>query len=132
MAYDDRALAQAARQLAPKARGGKGQEVAITGLIPAGYNPLTDEAESGGDAVQIGSGIQKGYDARSIDGTLIQRGDKQFLLSPLQTNGQPIGEIVPDRDVLTKADGQWMIRAVETVAPAGMAVLYKLQLRRGG
>ncbi|MDP1599014.1 hypothetical protein [Phenylobacterium sp.] len=113
--------------------GEVGQEVTIaTPAIDGAYDPMTDTV-IGGSApiVQHGSGSQKSYSARSIDGTVIQQGDVQFMLSPLKTDGSPISAPVADRDTLTKLDGPWAIKHVDTVAPAGVPVLFKLQLRRG-
>lgn len=112
--------------------GEVGQEVTIaTPAIDGTYDPMTDTVTGGSPPlVQDGSGSQKSYDAKSIDGTVIQQGDVRFMLSPLNKKGEPISPPVADRDILTKLDGPWAIKHVDTVAPAGVPVLFKLQLRR--
>jgi hypothetical protein len=132
-AYDLRARASAARMLKPVSQGGKGQAVTITTPASGTFNAATDTATGGSAATQTGSGVEVEYDARSIDGTTVRMGDKQFLLSPLKADGNPITKPVADRDTLTLADGSvWLIKRVETLAPTGTPVLYTLQLRGAG
>ena len=110
--------------------GEVGQAVTISRPGPDVFDPATDTTVPGPPIVQQCSGSQKSYSARSIDGTVIQQGDVQFLLSPLKADGSPIERPVADRDTLTKLDGPWAVKHVDTIAPAGVPVLYKLQLRR--
>lgn len=110
--------------------GEVGQTVTISRPGPDVFDPATDTTVPGPPIVQQGSGVQKSYSAKSIDGTVIQQGDVQFLLSPLRADGAPIEQPVADRDSLTKLDGLWAIKHVDTVAPAGVPVLFKIQLRR--
>jgi hypothetical protein len=118
-AFDVRARAAAAAALAPIAQGGSGQVVQIS--------------RPGVTEVQIGSGVEETYSARSIDGTLIMAGDKRFLLSPLNDAGAPITPPEPDLDRLTLADGvTWAIKTVEPAQPAGLACMFILQLRASG
>lgn len=127
--YDARFLATAARLLAPKPTG-KGQVVTITSPGVDDFDEATDKATPGSPVVQIGSGVEEAYSAFSLAGGLVQGGDILFLLSPLNVNGLPLSRPVADRDRLEKLDGEWAIKHVDTVAPAGTPVLFKLQLRR--
>lgn len=129
--YDQRAQAQAARMLAPKPKG-KGQPVTITVPGAGGtFDPATDTTSGASPPVtHDGSGVQTAYDARSIDGKVIQSGDVKFLLSPLKIDGTAMPRPVADLHTLTKADGSWAIKAVDSVSPAGLDALFKLQLRR--
>jgi len=129
-AYDVRARAQAGRMLGPIAARGKGQVVTITTPGAGTFDPATDTTSGGSPTAQTCSGVESYYTAHSIDGTLIKSGDKKFLLSPFNADGAPITKPVPDRDILTLADGSvWAIKRCDPLAPAGMSVLYELQLR---
>ncbi len=128
--YDVRFLTTAGRLLGPKSKGGKGQVVTITAPGEDVFDPATDTSMPGAPIVQTGSGVEDVYSAHSIAGGLVLVGDVQFLLSPLKADGSPITQPVADRHILTKLDGPWAIKHVDTVAPAGMPVLFKLQLRR--
>ncbi|MBI5940661.1 MAG: hypothetical protein HY859_09565 [Caulobacterales bacterium] len=130
MAYDDRAQALAARKLAPKSAGGKGQAVTISATAASTYNPTTGRATAGAPSTQACSGIEEAYRASLIDGALIKTGDKRFMLSPLKTDGTAI--TLPEAGhTLTYADGTaWVIMAVEPFKPAGLLVYAYLQLRR--
>jgi hypothetical protein len=74
------------------------------------------------------SGVEEVYSARDIDGTLIKAGDTRFLLSPLNQAGAEIPE-PRTGDTITIGAKQWRIQAVEPLAPAGLTVMYTLQLR---
>lgn len=133
-AYDERARAQAIRNLAPIAKGGKGQVVTInTPGAPGTHDPMTDTTSGGSPpASHETSGVETKYKADSIDGTVIQRGDVLFLLSPVKLDGSDLPTPVADSDTLTTADGEWLVKHVETIRPAGLAAMHKLQLRKGG
>lgn len=63
------------------------------------------------------------YGDRAIDGTMILSGDEQIYLSPVG-----ITSVVPgDRVIL--ASGTYSVVRVKTTAPAGIPVIYELQVR---
>lgn len=129
MDFDQRARETAARMLAPKASGGKGQVVTIRAATHAGYAPATGAASVGSTAFQTGSGIEEAYKSREIDGTTIKAGDKRLMLSPLNSTGGDMTLPAPG-DLLQYASGQkWRIIAVEPYAPAGLWVYAYLHLR---
>lgn len=132
--YDQRARAQAIRQLAPVAKGGRGQAVTVTTPgTPGTHDPMTDTTSGGSPpASHETSGVETKYKADSIDGTVIQRGDVLFLLSPVKLDGADLPTPVADRDTLSTADGTWLVKHVETIRPTGLTVMHKLQLRKGG
>lgn len=132
--YDQRARAQAIRQLAPIAKGGRGRAVTIkTPGAPGTYNPMTDTTSGGSPPANYEtSGVETKYKAESIDGTVIQHGDVLFLLSPVKLDGSDLPTPVADSDTLTTADGTWLVKHVETIRPSGLVVMHKLQLRTGG
>lgn len=70
-----------------------------------------------------GTGAVFGYKVNYIDGTVIQHGDQRCLLAP-QIEAEP-----KTGDTLTAGSATYNVIAVERVAPAGVPVLYKLQLR---
>lgn len=70
-----------------------------------------------------GTGALFGYKQRDIDGTLIKHGDQRLLLAPQI-------EVAPKTgDTVTVGTKVYNVVDVGIVAPAGVAVLYKLQLR---
>lgn len=70
-----------------------------------------------------GTGALFGYRQNAIDGTYILQGDQRLLLAPHI-------EIEPKTgDTVTMGAKVYNVIRVEIVAPAGVPVLYKLQLR---
>jgi len=133
MAYDDRAVAMAARMLAPKPRG-KGQVVTLLQPGVGGtFDPATDATTGGSAPIEHqGSGVEEAYSSSSIDGRQIQAGDIKFMLSPEKLDGAAMPQPLADTWTLQKSDGEWSIKKVDRVAPAGLAAMYVLQLRRMG
>lgn len=71
----------------------------------------------------LGTGALFGYKQRDIDGTLIKHGDQRLILDPQI-------EVAPKTgDTVTVGAKVYNVVDVGIVAPAGVAVLYKLQLR---
>jgi hypothetical protein len=66
-----------------------------------------------------------------VGGTLIQAGDKQIILSSIQTNGSATTEPKPGWTCTMASGEAWPIEAVEPVSPSGAAVIYILLLRKG-
>lgn len=132
-AYDLRARATAARNLAPVSRGGKGQEVTLHQPAVTTYDPATDTTVVVTPAQDHdGSGIETKYDAESVAAGLVAAGDIRLLLSPLKTDGSPMPQPVADSWTLTKADGDWTIKRVTPTSPAGVVVMYELAVRGVG
>lgn len=130
MAYDDRAQAMAARVLAPKASGGKGQQVTLDVVDQGAYDPTTGATGTGSITRQTGSGIEEHFRSSQIDGSLIMVGDVRFMLSPLSTDGELITTAVVDA-LLEYPDGRkWRVKGTEPFAPAGTLVYTMLHLRR--
>lgn len=129
-AYDDRAQATAARVLAVKASGGKGQQVTLEVVDQGAYDPATGATGAGSITRQVGSGIEEHFRAGQIDGALIMVGDVRFMLSPRTTTGELITTAVVDA-TLEYADGRkWRVKGAEPLAPAGTPVYTMLHLRR--
>lgn len=70
-----------------------------------------------------GTGAMFGYKAQNIDGVSVLQGDQRLLLAPQIVEPPQVGWTV------TASGATYNIVRVERVAPAGMVVLYKLQVR---
>lgn len=130
--YDLRAQQTAHRSLKPKSQGGKGQEVQIISSIPGAYDPATGTSSPAVSVVQRGCGIELAYKASEIDGTLIRRGDKKFMLSALSVLGQPLTLPKVGFRVVYESGEASRIEAVDAFIPAGAVVYSYLQLRGPG
>lgn len=66
--------------------------------------------------------VMRRYPARAIDGERVQAGDRELIVAPGYTPEMP--------DVWT-IDGQaWRTMRVDTISPAGVPVVYLVQVRR--
>ena len=129
--YDLRARAQAARMLAPKSRGGKGQEVTVRQPASGGtYDPATDSTTGGSPAQDhTGSGVEENYSALTLASGAVAAGDIKFLLSPLKADGSAMSEPVADAWTITLGGKTWTIKKVDRIAPAELPAMFELQLR---
>lgn len=74
------------------------------------------------------AGVKLNYVAERIDGKLIQSGDQELLLSPLQLNGRPLP--APTNGDLVLINGvRFAIHNVAKLEPTDVVILYTLQLR---
>lgn len=112
---------------------GKGQTVTITHVVPGTYDPETGLVTNT-TTTQTGTGAIMDYNTQNTGiftapGSLVQVGDKQLLLSPLNTAGTVL--TAPDvDDTVTDAAGKvWTIKQVKALSPAGTTVLYDCNLR---
>lgn len=100
-----------------------GQSVTIRHRTSGAYDPATG-AVAVTTTDEAGYGAVFDYDTKHIDGTMIVRGDKYALLSP-------IGITAPDTDDRLIIGGvEYGIVSIKTEAPAGTAVLHTVQIRR--
>lgn len=133
--YDVRAKATAARMLGLVANGGKGQVVTLTREAAGVYNPATGAAAIT-PTTQTGSGVVFEYPitirsrggSRDEPNTLILAGDKQLLLSALNTTGGTITRPQAG-DRATIAGVVYTITAVGPLSPAGTDVYYECNIR---
>ena len=105
----------------------KGGIVALRQVVTGEYDPGLGAAPIT-TADYEGTGVKINYEAENIDGTLIQAGDQQLLLSPLQRNGQAMPAPTA-ADLVLFGGASYTVKAVETTAPVDVAVLHTLQLR---
>jgi len=108
---------------------GKGQTVTLTHVVPGTYDPATGGVTNT-TTTQAGTGAVMEWDARQVDGTLIKIGDKQLLLSPLNTAGAALTAPALG-DTVTDAAGvvYTLVAPLNTLSPSGTAVLYTCNMR---
>lgn len=102
----------------------KGQPVTITRKTAGTYNPATGSATVT-TTTQTGYGVIFDHGDRNVDGTLIQAGDKNLLLSA-------IGITVPElNDTVTVGGAVYtIVQPLKVICPATTVVMYELNLRR--
>ena len=105
----------------------KGGIVVLRQVVTGDYDPGLGTAPTTTTDYE-GTGVKINYEAENIDGTLIQAGDQQLLLSPLQRNGAPMPASTV-ADLVLFGGSSYTVKAVETTAPVDVAVLYRLHLR---
>ena len=105
-----------------------GQAVTLTHVVAGAYVP--GEGITNTTTTQVGTSVIVDWDAKQIDGTLIQIGDKKLLLSPLNTAGTNLTAPVLG-DTVTDATGvvYTLVAPLKTVSPAGTVVLFECNLR---
>nr|WP_295383549.1 hypothetical protein [Pseudoxanthomonas sp.] len=100
-----------------------GQSVTIRHRTAGAYDPATGSVTVT-TSDEAGYGAVFDYDTKHIDGTMIVRGDKYVLLSP-------VGITAPDTDDRLIIGGvDYAVIGIKTEAPAGTAVLHTVQIRR--
>ena len=97
-----------------------GAPVVLVRVAEGAYDPATGAAALTETRINT-IGAQFGYRASEIDGDTIRRGDRRILLVPAVAPA--VG------DVIEIGASRLRVLAVETVAPAGIPVLYKVQGR---
>lgn len=108
-----------------------GQAVTITRSTAGAYNTASGTAALT-PTTENGTGAEVAFTEQAIAGTLVQGGDKKLLVSPLKTDGTALTKPQADTDTVTLLDGSvWTVKAVDTLAPAGVNVLFTLLLRKG-
>jgi hypothetical protein len=102
-----------------------GQACVLTSITDGAYNPETGEAGTTITNHQVTAAIFA-YPQRYIDGTLIRTGDKRAQVSPVGLTVDP-----KPGDTLTDASGAvFQVIDAKPTAPAGVAVLWTLQVRK--
>ena len=101
-----------------------GQAVTLKRIAAGAYDPSTGTAAQTVTSYP-GRAIMGNYSNRDIDGTLIMRGDRLATLA-CDTLG-----VVPSKDDVLTVDGvDWTVQSVEPVDPGGVALIYRLQVRK--
>jgi len=106
----------------------KGAIVTLRREAPGEYDPETGGPGTGTVTEYLGTGVKLNYEAENIDGTLIQRGDQQLLLSPLQRDGTPMPTPTV-ADLVLVGGVAYTIANVGDLQPVDVSLLFTLQLR---
>jgi hypothetical protein len=124
-------MTTAQRATADRMLGSKGQAITITRVTEGAYNPATGSATTGTDA-QTGAGAVFPYSPglRNQAGSLIGVNDQQLLLSTLDSDGAVLDPKPAQNDIITLADGSThTIEAIQTLSPAGIAIMHDCRIR---
>jgi hypothetical protein len=102
----------------------KGQGMELLSATAGTYDPATGSATETVSS-SIVTGIAVNYPDREIDGTQVQRGDRIVLISA-------VGAVPKASDVIVINGERNKVMNCKNLAPAGLAVMYTLQVRAGG
>lgn len=114
-----------------KTLGNAGQAMTLQRVTDPAFDPVSGGSLSMPDSASWTlNGVVTNYSSmdrltsQNRDGSLIQSGDQKVLL-------EASAAVVPKQgDNLIIAGETWQIIAVDAVSPAGIAVLYKCQVRK--
>lgn len=106
---------------------GKGQSITLTRQTAGDYNTATGTAAVT-TTTQAAYGAMFEYGDKNIDGVLIQEGDKQLLLSALNSAGTAL--VAPALNDTVLIDGvTYTITRIKPLSPAGTTVLFDCNIR---
>lgn len=105
----------------------KGGTVTLRRIVLGDDNPDTGKPDKT-VTDYTAAGIKLGYEAERIDGNLIQSGDQELMLSPLQLDGQPLPE-PKNSDLILIGGVTYAIKSVGKLEPVDVPILFTLQLR---
>ena len=99
-----------------------GQAITLRQAVQGAYDPAT------GSVTQTVTDVSRNgavfdYGAKLVDGTLIQQGDKQLYMEP--------GVIPSVQHRVVIGGVEYGIVTIKEINPAGVPILYELQLRKG-
>ena len=102
-----------------------GAPVTVTRTTAGAYDPDTGTTGAGTSQTWTPSGVKLEYSANEINGTLILAGDQRVYMSAAPGLDPKAG------DTVTLGAEVWRVVASRTLAPAGVAVLLYVQVRKG-
>lgn len=102
-----------------------GREIIIRNFSPVVYDVDTDTETGGIASDQTCFALETAYKQNEIDGTIIQVGDKRFLIASASLTVLP-----KTSDILIDGNDQYKIQSVSQVNPGNVPILYKLQVRK--
>ena len=106
---------------------GKGQAITLSRQTAGTYDPATGTTPVT-VTTQTGYGAVFDYADKNIDGVLILSGDKQLLLSAVNSTGTAL--TAPEvNDTVTVGMVVMTITRIKTLSPAGTTVLFDINLR---
>lgn len=98
---------------------------------PGVYDPMTDTVTGASPPqTHVGSGFESEYDGFSIANGVVEAKDVRFFAASLKRDGQPLPMPVADLWTATLNGATYAIKRVGSTQPAGLPVLFELQLRR--
>jgi hypothetical protein len=89
------------------------------------YDPSTGVVSDPVKVDHLVNGIVIEYESKDIDGTLIKIGDKIALMTASDTTPEPNSD-----NTLTMNSVDWAVISCNPIAPAGLAIVYKVQVRK--
>ena len=107
---------------------GKGQAVTLSRQTAGVYDPTTGETVVT-VTTQTGTGAIFDYADENIDGVLILSGDKQLLLSAVNSTGTALTAPMVNDTVTDTGGVVRTITRIKTMSPAGTTVLFDCNLR---
>lgn len=116
------------RATADKILRGKGQAITLTRQSSGTYAPSTGLATVS-TSTQTGYGAVFEYVDHNIDGTLVKAGDKQLLLSALNSTGTALTTPPIVNDTATIGGAVYTITSVKPLSPAGTTCIFECNLR---
>jgi hypothetical protein len=106
---------------------GKGQSITLSRQTAGAYDPATGTAAVT-TTTQTAYGAMFEYGDKNIDGTLIKEGDKQLLLSALNSAGTAL--VAPAlNDTVTINTVVYTVVRIKPLSPAGTTVLFDCNIR---
>ena len=99
-----------------------GADAVISRTSGASFNAATGTYSGGSASSFTSKAVRFDYQAREIDGELIQRGDVRLVVET--ANGEPL---IDDNCLFDSIS--YRVMAVETLSPSGTDLYYELQLR---
>lgn len=104
----------------------KGQIVTLKTETPGSYNPATSEV-SRTETTESGRGVVTQFETKDVDGNLIKADDLLLILAAKGVTNKP----QPDKTLIVLNSGvTYTVKNVIDVAPSGVSIVYRLQLRR--
>lgn len=116
------------------AAGGDSPGVTLTRTTPGAYDPATSTTGAGTTATHAGVGLAFDYDyigsgAGTLGDSLIRDGDKQLYLAALKVDGSTMPKPLKGDRLLAPDGLTYNVERVKELAPAGVPLLYDVQLR---
>jgi len=124
-AFDYAELAATAQELLAEF----GLAVSLRRDLPGGeYDPEVGVTPPGVLEAE-GVGVLIGYEQAAVNGTSVLQGDQQVYLGAGQADGTAMLQPEP-QDVLAFGAAEWRVVQAEAIAPAGVPVLFIVQVRK--
>jgi hypothetical protein len=101
-----------------------GASITLRRVTEGTYDPTTGTRTGNTTTDTTVKAVATGYKAFQIDGEIIKRDDRLFFVAAKDLSAPQ------NSDIIIQGSDQFKIVNVETVNPAGTAILYKIQARK--